>query len=117
MVLRKRKRGNTGAKGLLIRHRWLELILRRRKTWEIRSKPTQIRGRIELGEAGTSTMVGSAEIVGCRRVTKLELAKSITKHRVPNSARVIPYKYAYAWILKNAKRYPKPKPYRHPYGA
>jgi len=35
-------------KGLIIKEPWISLILSRKKTWELRSRDTRVRGRIAL---------------------------------------------------------------------
>eukprot|EP00427_Karlodinium_veneficum_P025683 CAMPEP_0169103684 /NCGR_PEP_ID=MMETSP1015-20121227/22849_1 /TAXON_ID=342587 /ORGANISM="Karlodinium micrum, Strain CCMP2283" /LENGTH=188 /DNA_ID=CAMNT_0009164903 /DNA_START=64 /DNA_END=630 /DNA_ORIENTATION=+ len=113
-------KGYRGRQGLalVVKKPWIDLILKRRKTWEIRGMPTNKRGRIELAESGTNQVVGSVEIIDCIPLSRRRLADpaSIAKHRVVNTRR-IQYPTVYAWVLKRAKRYRKPSFYLHPNGA
>jgi len=104
-------------KALIIQKQWLDMILDGSKTWEMRSRPTKVRGRILLIEAGSGHIVGECVLdnslttplserqrvifQGCHRVTDLKLLE----------------KWCYPWILRSAKRYDKPIPYTHPKGA
>lgn len=106
--------------GLIIKKIWLDLILSGKKTWEIRGTKTKIRGKIALIESGSGTIVGHAELVDVvGPLTTIDLLANVNKHRVaPEIIKTgIRYEKPYAWIFKNAKRYAKPRPYRHPYGA
>ena len=106
--------------GLIIKEKWLDLILRGEKTWEIRGTRTKVRGRIALIESGSGLVVGEAvltDVVG--PLSKPDLLKNVPRHRVPADAikRGLRYKTPFAWIIAKAKRYRKPVPYRHPPGA
>ena len=116
-----------------IRQPWAELILRGRKTLEIRSRSTDVRGPIYVYAAKTLSdvpeaaercveegfgiespprgrIVGSVSIVGCRRATPADAAASC----VP--ARLLAGKFA--WELADAVRLPEPvKPRFLPYGV
>ena len=50
-------------KGLIIDEPWIGFILSGRKTWEMRSRNTQIRGRIGLIRKGSKMVVGVADLV------------------------------------------------------
>ena len=65
--------------GLLIRAPWINRILDRSKTWEIRGSHTYKEGRIGLIESGTGTVVGVAELVGV--VGPLSLKELSTNRR------------------------------------
>ncbi len=116
-----------------IRQPWCELILRGRKTLEIRSRPTQVRGTIyvysakKLWEEPELTavlesheldpdplpkglLVGTVEIVGCRRTTPADGDAS----RVPGRF----LRDAWAWELADPVRFAQPlKPRFLPYGV
>jgi predicted transcriptional regulator len=107
-------------KGLIIKEKYLNMILEGKKTWEIRSSNTKIRGKIALIQSGSSKIMGYCELVDAKPLTKDEMLKNTRKHKV--SKKVIEedrlrYKKPHAWILKNAKPLKRSKPYKHPHGA
>jgi hypothetical protein len=107
-------------KGLLIKERWLDLILSGKKTWEIRGKATTIRGRIALIQSGSGMVYGVCEVVDVRGPLSIEEMQANCDHHciarddIPN---VVKYKTIHAWVLQNARRLRRPVPYDHPYGA
>src|SRR5438309_11969383 len=69
-------------KGLIIREPWISLILSRKKTWELRSRDTRVRGRIALIRKGSGTVVGVAELVGTLpKLSRSSLISNVKKHR------------------------------------
>lgn len=103
-------------KGLIIKKPWTDLILSGTKTWEIRGSNTKIRGRIEIIESGTGTIVGSVELVASIPLSKIKYQLSKKHHRVENTS-LVRYKNIYAWILKNPIKYKVPKKYVHKKGC
>lgn len=106
--------------GLVIKKKWLDLILSGEKTWEIRGSKTKVRGRIALIESGSGMVVGEAHLVEVLGpLTTRAMLNSVTKHQVPAATirRGLRYKTPHAWVMTKAKRYRKPKPYDHPPGA
>ncbi|MGH9685528.1 MAG: ASCH domain-containing protein [Candidatus Acidiferrales bacterium] len=105
--------------GLIIRSPWVEMILDGKKTWEIRGSYTHIRGKIALIRGGSGLVVGACnlvDVVGPLKRTEFR------KHRrnvglKPSEARWLPYENTYAWVLKGAKKFRRPRRYRHPSGA
>jgi len=105
-------------RALIIKQPWIELILSGQKTWEMRSRPTNVRGRIGLIVQGTGLIVGEVDITDCLApLTEKEMHHSPYHllHMVDEIELL--KKWRYAWVLKNAKRYKKPIPYNHPQGA
>ena len=116
-----------------VRQPWCELILRGRKTLEIRSRATEVRGPIfvyaaktysdlpELEEVLTredvdlnplprGVLVGTVEIAGCRRATPADAAASCVPERELVDR--------YAWELANPVRFAEPvRPRFLPYGV
>ena len=116
-----------------VRQPWCELILRGRKTLEIRSRATEVRGPIYVYAAKTfsdlpeldkvlaaedvalaplprGVLVGTVEIVGCRR-TRLADAPAACVPERELAGR-------YAWELANPVRFAEPaKPRFLPYGV
>ncbi|MBI4119457.1 MAG: ASCH domain-containing protein [Parcubacteria group bacterium] len=107
-------------RALIVRKEPLDLILDRKKIWELRLSGTSIRGHIGLVEKGTGLIAGTAELTKTVAMSPHEMARHWKKHR---TSRKEIKKYAnggkkmHAWILMNAKRLQKPIPYRHPRGA
>lgn len=111
---------NNGAlpsKGLVIRNPWIDLILSGRKTWEMRSKPTSIRGEIALIRAGSGLVCGVATLVDCLPPLSLEELRATTSfHAIPDSELEEAYKRGWntPWVLQDVKRLDPPVPYEHP---
>jgi hypothetical protein len=102
--------------GLLIMKEPLDKILAGTKTWEIRGKATARRGPIALIESKSGHVVGTCEVVDVvGPLTLAELQKNAK--RAGSRAEQLHYETTFAWVLRNARRLPKPVPYRHPSGA
>ena len=105
-------------KGLIIKEPWISLILSRKKTWELRSRDTRVRGRIALIRKGSGTVVGVAELVGTLpKLSRSRLISNVKKHRTPRREFHGDLKHTTAWVLRRAARLNKPVAYRHPSGA
>jgi len=105
-------------KCLIVKEKWLELILAGKKSWEIRGSNTRIRGKIGLIQSGSGKIFGEAELVDSIPLTKELLKKNFSKHRIPlEKLDYLKYKKPFAWILRNPKEYKTPKAYKHPQGA
>jgi predicted transcriptional regulator len=97
-------------KGLIVREPFASLIVDGEKVWEIRKSRTRIRGEILIISNGKA--IGRAELVDVLGpFTAEELAEHEDKHRAsPDFLREYSNgKPLYAWVLKNAKRFEKPK--------
>ena len=116
-----------------IRQPWVELILRGHKTLEIRSQPTKVRGPIYVYASKTvatipeaaaaidrygiawsagslQRLVGTVEVVGCRRATASDAAASQVSAAMLDGM--------WAWELSNPIRFDEPvKPRFLPYGV
>ena len=103
-------------RALIVRQPWLDLILSGEKTWEMRSKPTKVRGRIGLIEQGTGLIVGECELVNSgESINNFNLGYGQHLHKV-NDFDLLE-KWHYPWVLSNAVRYEVPIKYKHPRGA
>lgn len=107
-------------KALLVRRPWIDMILDRRKTWELRGSRTAVRGTIALAQAGSKHLVGAArlaDVVGPLSASRLQ--QTIKLHGVSAADLRRPNRYAntYAWVLTAARRLRPPIPYHHPSGA
>jgi ASCH domain len=105
-------------KGLIIDEPWLGMIIAGKKTWEMRSKNTLIRGRIALIRKGSKAVIGVADLVGTvPKLSRSELQASVAKHQVPESEIEKGFKHNTAWVLERARPLHQPVPYCHPAGA
>lgn len=103
---------------LIIKKQFLDKIFSGVKTWELRGSRTHKRGCIALIESGSGTVVGECELVNCIGPLDEETySNNSNKHCSSSNFKDKTYKNLFAWELKNAKRYVKPKPYNHPAGA
>ena len=103
-------------RALIVKKHWLDKILANEKPWEVRGSNTNIRETIGLIESGSGLVVGECELVDSIKLDWDVFEKNIDKHCV-SSRENVPYDTPYAWVNKNAKRYDKPIPYKHPQGA
>ena len=104
---------------LVIKPRWLDLILARTKSWEIRGTATSKRGRIHLAvSGGWGLILGKASLVDCLPVKREDLVLHTGKHCIPEQElKSVKYMKIYAWVLKDACRYKVPLDYKHSNGA
>ena len=107
-------------KALIIKKRWLDLILAGRKSWELRGSRTKNLGRIGLIESGSGKVMGICKLVEVRGpLSVAELKRTSSRHGVPprDIGARSPYKRTYAWVLESPRRLRRPRAYRHPQGA
>ena len=104
---------------LVVKRHWLELILRKKKSWEIRGKGTSKRGLIHLAASGGGGLIlGRATLVDCLPVEREELRRHTGKHCIPErELESVKYPKIYAWVLKGACRYKVPLEHKHSQGA
>lgn len=103
-------------KGLIIAEPWISDIFEGRKTWELRNRNTRIRGPIYLIRKGSGLILGTAHLVDSIALPEKEM-KFHKEHGEPKENFKNSEKLVYAWVLKNPKRFLKPRPYKHPNGA
>ena len=88
-------------KALVVKKKWLDLILAGQKTWEIRGSSTSQRGWVHFAESQSGGKLrGRARLVNC--VLSLTMA---------------PYDTVYAWVFEDAEEFEKPFKYEHKLGA
>jgi hypothetical protein len=110
-----------GPRGLIVRDPFASQILDGDKVWEIRGRPTQIRGPVVIVKSGTGRAFGTINLV--RVLGPLELDDLVNAPELPISEREevmrngLPYPNTYAYVLSNPKWFERPIPYRHPSGA
>ena len=104
-------------RGLIVSPKWAELIVSGKKTWEMRSTGTGVRGRIAIIAAGTGTIVGEVTLDGVLpRVTLADYYKHL-EHCITPSDGVDASRWPTPWVLSDAVKYFEPIPYNHPKGA
>jgi hypothetical protein len=107
-------------KGLIIESTPIEKILAGRKTWEMRTAPTKVRGTIALIRKGSGQVVGLAELVDSQGpLNPDDIRNNQAKHQIEPDRQSDPKlaKYRYAWVLQRARRLEAPLSYEHPSGA
>jgi len=107
-------------KGLVIRAPWINLILSGKKTWEMRSRPTSIRGEIALIRAGSGLICGTATLAECLQAcTPEQLRATIAYHAIPESglAAATAKGWTTPWVLRDIRLLEPPVHYKHPFGA
>jgi hypothetical protein len=90
------------------------------KVWEMRTRPTKVRGWIGLIAKGSGTIIGLAYLKGS--LPALQRSKyhdHYRKHRAPSDPGRKTYngRYVFPWVMAKAFRLRKPVPYKHPLGA
>jgi hypothetical protein len=110
-----------GPRGLMIRDPYASQILNGQKIWEIRGRPTQIRGPVVIVKSGTGRAFGTANLVrvlGPLELEDLEQAPELPKkEREEFALSGLPYPRTYAYVFTNPQWFERPIPYRHASGA
>jgi len=110
-----------GPRGLMVRDPFATQILNGEKVWEIRGRPTQIRGPVVIVKSGTGKAFGTVNLV--RVLGPLEKDDLVQAQELPLPEREevardgLPYAKTYAYVLSNPKWFAAPIAYRHPSGA
>lgn len=105
-------------KGLIIDEPWVSMIVAGKKTWEMRSRNTAVRGRIALIRKGSKAVVGVADLVGTLPgLSQSDLKAGVAKHQVPESEIDEQFKHNTAWVLERTRPLRHPVTYQHPTGA
>ena len=104
-------------RALVVKKRWLDLILARQKKWEIRGSSTAKRGWIHFAESQAGgKLMGRARLVDCFPVSRESFVRNFYQHRVP-SLSMVPYHTPYAWVLEDCEKFDKAFNYEHKRGA
>lgn len=113
------KESCVASKGLVIDQHWVEKILNGDKIWEMRSRPTNIRGEIALIAKGTGTIVGFARLTDCLpALAPSEMPSHFARHQIPQEMILHDgFKWFTPWVLTNVRRAERPISYDHPSGA
>ncbi len=103
-------------KATIIREPYISYLLRGAKTWEMRSRPTAIRGQIGLIKKGSGLVVATAQLVDClpkldaRGYARTENYHCVTPDEQPDAMAA---GWVYPWVLKDVCPLLPPVPYRH----
>ncbi|TIN43077.1 MAG: ASCH domain-containing protein [Mesorhizobium sp.] len=106
-------------KALIVREPWIDLILDGHKTWELRTRPTSIRGRIALIRQGSREIEGVVKLVDVLpRLSPSSLADSVEFHRVPTGRQreIIEADWLTPWVFVDAHRFSAHVPFTRPSG-
>jgi hypothetical protein len=108
-------------RALIVSEPWVSKILAGEKRWELRTRPTLIRGQIGIIRKGSSQIVGSVEIVKSPRaaLTLDEMMLTSSVHGVPEHQVEMCFQlgWRYPWVIENAERFDTPVSYIHPRGC
>ncbi len=119
-IVRESRTSRLPDRALIIDEPWISYLLSGRKSWEMRSTATHIRGAIGLIRKGSGQVVGVADLVDSRGpLDREEMLESIPRHCIDapiiNSGRVD--KWCYAWEMANVVALRDAVPYQHKSGA
>ena len=110
-----------GPRGLLVRDPYASQLLDGEKIWEIRGRPTQIRGPVAIVKSGTGRVFGTVNLA--RVLGPLQLDDLTSAPELPAAERDefenqgLPYGKTYAYVFTNPRWFDRPVPYSHPSGA
>lgn len=106
-------------RGLVIREPWIGRILSGDKKWELRGKPTHVRGEIGLIQGGSCTVVGTARVADVIGPLSKEQFQQAARNGCIglDEAKAMDYPQTYAWVLEDVSALSSPVPYKHPRGA
>ena len=107
-------------RALIIREPWIDDILAGRKTWEMRSQRTSVRGWIGLIRQGSGAIEGACRIVDS--LPPLDRARYMDhrdRHAIPPEMldEVIEHGWTHPWVLADVRPFSRKVPYRHRSGA
>ena len=101
-----------------IRAPFVDWILDGKKTWEIRTRATNIRGKVGLIKSKSLTVVGTCEIVDVLGpLTAAMIQKNARSKMNEAPSDCLDCVGQYAWVLGDVRRIVEPVPYLHPSGA
>ncbi|WP_319446122.1 MULTISPECIES: ASCH domain-containing protein [unclassified Mycobacterium] len=113
--------GESVPRGLIVRDPYASQLLNGEKIWEIRGRPTRIRGPVVIVKQGSGKAYGIANLV--RVLGPLDLEDLVASPEVPSQERAdlrrdgLPYRRTYAYVFTSPRWFEHPVSYRHPNGA
>jgi hypothetical protein len=102
-------------RALIVREPWISVILEGGKTWEMRSKRANIRGRVGLIQQGTGAVVGVATLVDCLSpISREAYASYHQRHAIPPNMQeeCVQRGWVIPWVLQATERLTAPVPYK-----
>ena len=108
------------APAIIIKQRWIDLILSGEKTWEIRGArfASNVGRRVFLARSGLDrAVVGHATLKRVIGPLSLEEFRSTEDRHCCAGASALPYKKTYALELTDVVRWSRAMAYAHPRGA
>lgn len=106
-------------RGLIIKAPWARALAEGRKRWELRNRPSDVRGPVAILEGGSCQAVGIMELVDC--IGPLDPAALRLAARrgliLPEEIHDADQQPQYAWVVGRAHAFAHPIRYRHPRGA
>ena len=110
-------------RALIVAEPYASMLVDGLKHWEMRTKPTNIRGRIGIISKGTGTIIGEVDLVHSiksplpKRVGMegINLNPFFKEHKIKDPTLLVKWKFP--WTMENATRYKHPITYDHPQGA
>lgn len=99
---------------LIVKHPWLDMILKEGKRLELRAFPCHFRCLIGLGSRGI--LRGTAHVVDCFEIDDEWKQQNVHLHMVKNDPGFLA-QFRYAWLLADVKEINPPIPFSHPSGA
>src|SRR6202158_4289128 len=116
-----RRAGECEPRGLIVRDPYASQLLNGQKIWEIRGRPTQIRGPVVIVKQGTGKAYGIANLV--RVLGPPDLDDLVSPRELPSEERDemrrdgLPYRKTYAYVFTSPQCFEHPMSYGHPKGA
>lgn len=101
---------------LIIRDPWVGLIMSGKKTWEMRSTNTKMRGLVGLIRQGSGQVVGLANLIETLpALTSDDYARFESYHQIPlkDQPAAISRRWTRPWVFAAARSIPKPISYEH----
>lgn len=110
---------NLPQRALIVRAPYAGYIVDGLKTMEMRSRHTNIGGRIAIAEQGAGLLIGEANLVVSVEFKPENLKNTYRQslHKIEKKDWNLLDKWHFAWFMASATRYDKPIPYNHPQGA
>jgi hypothetical protein len=103
-------------RAIIIDEPWFSMILAGAKVWEMRSRPTKIRGPVGLIRKGSGAVVGAAKLVGSLPpLSYSDFAAQECRHGIPPSQHEEMFARGHRapWVVEDARPLRRPVPYRH----
>ena len=98
----------SSTRALVVKKKWLDLILAGAKTWEIRGSSTSKRGWIHFAESQAGGKLrGRGRLVNCFCISTESFHLHYNEHCVP-SLSMVPYVKIYAWVFEDVEEFEKP---------